>query len=122
MSSDNQDVSVISGERATGCVKWFNNKAGYGFITMLSGDLEGADIFVHHTSVTIKGSHYKYLVQGEYVECVIHKFKEEDPAAKHEYQAKDVTGIMGKHLMCETHYENRRTPKSSSEVTPSEEM
>ena len=29
-----------------GCVKWFNNKRGYGFITYKDGDSE-IDIFVH---------------------------------------------------------------------------
>jgi len=112
MSSDEQ-VSALPSDRVTGCVKWFNNKAGYGFITLMDSELSGMDIFVHHSSVTIKGSHYKYLVQGEYVSCVIHKFKEEDPDAKHEYQAKDVTGILGHNLMCETHHENRRPAKNA---------
>ena len=32
MSSDKEeDTSVVSG-KTTGCVKWFNNKQGYGFI------------------------------------------------------------------------------------------
>lgn len=107
MSSDNE-VSASTGDRVTGCVKWFNNKAGYGFITLLSGDKVGTDIFVHHSSISIKGSHYKYLVQGEYVSCGIHHCREEDPDAKHEFQAKGVQGVLGYNLMCETHNENRK--------------
>lgn len=103
------EVSASSSDRVTGCVKWFNNKAGYGFITLLSGDKTGTDIFVHHSSITIKGSHYKYLVQGEYVSCCLHHCREDDPESKHEYQAKDVQGILGYSLMCETHHENKRT-------------
>ena len=51
-----------------GCVKWFNNKAGYGFITVTDGSKAGSDIFVHHSSIQIDTEQYKYLVQGEYVE------------------------------------------------------
>jgi cold shock CspA family protein len=110
------EVSASSSERVTGCVKWFNNKAGYGFITLLSGDKVGTDIFVHHTSITIKGAHYKYLVQGEYVSCDLHYCRDEDPNSKHEYQAKDVQGILGYSLMCETHNENKRMSNNRQEL------
>lgn len=46
---------------ASGKVKWFDNKLGFGFIAGESGQ----DIFVHHTSILGKG--YKTLVQGEKV-------------------------------------------------------
>jgi cold shock CspA family protein len=39
----------MSTERFTGRVKWFNNKAGYGFITATDGPNSGTDIFVHHS-------------------------------------------------------------------------
>lgn len=45
-----------------GKVKWFSNKKGYGFIT----PEEGADVFVHHTS--IQGEGYKTLTEGQEVE------------------------------------------------------
>jgi cold shock CspA family protein len=109
MSSN--EVSALTGDRVTGCVKWFNNKAGYGFITLLTGEMAETDIFVHHSSITIKGSHYKYLVQGEYVSIQVINCKLEDPNAKHEFQAKDVTGILGYNLMCETHNENKRVQR-----------
>ena len=51
-----------------GRVKWFNNKAGYGFITVTDGHKAGSDIFVHHSSIKVDAQQYKYLVQGEYVE------------------------------------------------------
>jgi cold shock CspA family protein len=31
-------------ERLTGMVKWFNNKAGFGFITVCDGEYSGKDI------------------------------------------------------------------------------
>jgi len=46
---------------ASGKVKWFDNKKGYGFI---AGEA-GKDIFVHHSC--IKGVGYKSLQEGELV-------------------------------------------------------
>ena len=45
---------------ATGKVKWFNNKRGYGFIVP---EEQGPEVFVHQTA--IKGSGYRTLNQGE---------------------------------------------------------
>ena len=56
-------------KRLTGMVKWFNNKSGFGFITVCSeGDFSGKDIFAHYSSIRVTNSQYKYLVQGEYVD------------------------------------------------------
>ena len=46
---------------ASGKVKWFDNKKGFGFIAQESG----TDVFVHHTSIV--GSGFKTLVEGESV-------------------------------------------------------
>ncbi len=46
---------------ATGIVKWFNNKKGYGFIN----EEGGRDIFVHFSSINMEG--YKSLNEGEQV-------------------------------------------------------
>jgi len=46
---------------ASGKVKWFDNRKGFGFIAQESGQ----DIFVHHTSILGKG--YKTLNEGETV-------------------------------------------------------
>jgi CspA family cold shock protein len=44
---------------ASGKVKWWNNKSGFGFI---SQD-QGQDVFVHHTDVV--GNGFKVLTPGE---------------------------------------------------------
>ena len=46
---------------ASGKVKWFDNKKGFGFIAQSSGQ----DVFVHHTSIA--GSGFKTLNEGEEV-------------------------------------------------------
>jgi CspA family cold shock protein len=82
----------------TGRVKWFNNKAGFGFITITDGDKSGSDIFVHHSAIGVSSQQYKYLVQGEYVEFTLNKME----GGTHEYQAVKVCGIKNGKLMCET--------------------
>ena len=70
--SSSADVSTStvssSSERFIGRVKWFNNKAGYGFVTITDGSRAGSDVFVHHSSIKVDSEQYKYLIQGEYVE------------------------------------------------------
>ena len=100
MSSSTSAVSSSS-ERFTGRVKWFNNKAGYGFITVTDGDRSGSDIFIHHSAINVSNEQYKYLVQGEYVEFGLSAVSSGD----HEFQASDVSGIKGGKLMCETRHE-----------------
>ena len=46
---------------ASGKVKWFDDKKGFGFIAQDSGQ----DVFVHHTSILGQG--YKTLEVGETV-------------------------------------------------------
>ncbi len=46
---------------ASGTVKWFNEKKGFGFITTDSGD----DVFVHHTSIKEEG--FRTLAEGQRV-------------------------------------------------------
>jgi len=84
-----------------GRVKWFNNKAGYGFITVTDGEKSGSDIFVHHSSINVENQQYKYLVQGEYVQFTLVQTN----GGKHEFQASNVSGINAGKLMCETRLE-----------------
>ena len=92
-----------SSDRLIGKVKWFNNKAGYGFITMNDGEYANKDIFVHYSSINVSDSQYKYLIQGEYIEFNIIAAHTE----KHEYQATNISGINGGELMCETQKRTR---------------
>ena len=105
MSSSAVSTPAVScsSERFTGRVKWFNNKAGYGFITVTDGPKSGTDVFVHHSSIKVVSEQYKYLVQGEYVDFSLSDTK----TADHEYQAGEVCGIKGGQLMCETRRESR---------------
>lgn len=91
-------TSSTASEHLIGRVKWFNNKAGYGFITVTDGERSGSDIFVHHSAVNVENQQYKYLVQGEYVEFDLVRYETD----KHEWQASNVSGIRGGKLMCET--------------------
>ena len=90
-----------------GRVKWFNNKAGYGFCTVVGeeGDERvDEDIFVHHSGVKVGAEQYKYLVQGEYVQF---KLRGSD-STSHPYQAADLAGPWDGKLMCETRNEQRQ--------------
>lgn len=83
--------------RQTGCVKWFNNKAGFGFIT----GSDHQDYFVHHSGITTSSEMYSYLVQGEYVTF---NLSNQDGG---KVQATEVRGVEGGQLMCETRQRTR---------------
>ena len=90
--------------RLTGTVKWFNNRVGFGFITVRTdGEYLNKDIFVHYTSIRVLNSQYKYLVQGEYVDFTLSIVSD----CVHEYQASDVTGVYNGPIMCEL----KKTPQ-----------
>ena len=109
----NCEDGLLDELRTFGTVKWFNNKAGYGFITILRGEHKDKDIFIHHTGIDIKGTHYKYLVQGEYVSCDVKDCKESDSGSRYEYQGVSVCGVLGGRLMCEVQNENRLRGKKN---------
>jgi len=113
MSSAEQVTMPLS-ERLIGQVKWFNNKAGYGFVTVRDGEYADKDIFAHYSALRVTTSQYKYLMEGEYVEFDLVKTE----GSKHEYQATDISGIKGGGLMCETRNANRQVRETDAETKP----
>ena len=87
-----------------GRVKWFNRRAGFGFITVVSENKRGVDIFVHHTSVNVTNEQYRYLIQGEYVSFTLETTDDDT----HPTRAVNVRGVYGAPLMCETQFEMRQ--------------
>jgi cold shock CspA family protein len=112
--SSSSNVSS-SAQRTTGRVKWFNNKAGYGFITATTGAQAGTDVFVHHSGLSVTGQQYRYLVQGEYVEFEMNAVE----GGAHRFQAADVSGIGRGMLMCETRRTFREGQPSSEQESQS---
>jgi cold shock CspA family protein len=113
-------TSIVSSfsERFIGRVKWFNNKAGYGFVTITDGIKASSDVFVHHSSIKVDSEQYKYLIQGEYVEFNLLETKNE----KHEFQAGEVCGIKGGKLMCETRRDLRSSRTQYKSIRTSDEL
>ena len=59
---------------ASGTVKWFNEKKGYGFIEQE----DGPDVFVHHTGINAEG--FRTLQEGDRVSFTVEQGKK-GPAA-----------------------------------------
>ena len=111
-SSSEQHANAVPGY--SGRVKWFNNKSGYGFITVLKTDEAaavpvGTDVFAHHSEINVSCDQYRYLVQGEYVAFDVVKTTN----ANHEYQCAKVKGMYGGQLICETRHDARSQYKTS---------
>lgn len=79
-----------------GQVKWFNNKIGYGFVTLLNEETT-KDVFVHHMNIKPVESNYRTLKIGEFVEFEL----DDNCEGQHNEQAVNVTGICGKELQCD---------------------
>lgn len=98
--------------KVIGCVKFFDKKAGFGFISVLKTDVlpqfSEKDIFVHYSAIHIENQQYKYLVKGEYVEFAIMPVQkngaQQGGNTEDKFNAIDITGIQGGKLMCETNY------------------
>ncbi|MEK6764784.1 MAG: cold shock domain-containing protein [Planctomycetota bacterium] len=60
----------------TGTVKWFNDKKGFGFISIEGGE----DIFVHHTAIQSDG--FRTLEEGDNVQFEIVKGDKGNKAEK----------------------------------------
>ena len=94
----NQKVQYDQNKFYLGCVKWFNNKKGYGYVTIKEGELKSQDIFTHHTSINVPEGKYRYLVTGEYIHIQVKDYQGDT----HLYQADKVQApCEGGLLMCE---------------------
>lgn len=91
-----------------GCVKWFNAKKGYGFITVQSQSVPQAnsDVFVHFSNLNVSDECYKRLFPGEYVSMSLGKGKDGRDICL------DVSGVEGGRLLTEnTEYFYRVTKR-----------
>jgi CspA family cold shock protein len=63
-----EEVVWVNKEKnvATGKVKWFNEKKGFGFIVPDDGS---ADVFVHHSKIASEG--FRTLQEGQAVEYTL---------------------------------------------------
>jgi|UniRef100_A0A6C0JAL8 cold shock CspA family protein len=111
MAEQSKDVTYEESQFYIGCVKWFNNKKGYGYVTVKEGPLVNIDIFTHHSSIQKNEMKYGYLVTGEYVHIKVQDSHENG----HAYQANAVKAPCddGK-LMCEQPTIRRRTGDNES--------
>ena len=109
-STAQQTAVNTSPNRRLGRVKWFNNKAGYGFLKVVENDgSESDDVFVHHSSIKVSKEQFKYLVQGEYIDFTIGTVE----TGEHKFQATEVSGVNGCKLMCETRNESFKSRSDS---------
>jgi CspA family cold shock protein len=100
-----------------GNCKWFNSKIGYGFVTIVSdGDKKGQDIFVHHSGVKPKNSHFRTLTKGEYISLDVEQ-------GENGLQGSNITGVFGGPLMCDNNVyrSSNRGFNQSSKFQKSEE-
>lgn len=51
-----------------GCIKWFDQKKGYGFITPVGG---GKDIFLHYSSLRNSGLNEAHCFSGQGIRCKV---------------------------------------------------
>ena len=84
--------------RNVGIVKWFDTQKGFGF---LSNCLNGSDIFVHFTEISVPEGDFKILYAGEYVSY-------SDGESNGKAVAKNVTGVCGGKLLVQSDTMNKK--------------
>ncbi len=88
----------------TGQCKWFRDRIGYGFITVVEpGPHLNKEIFVHHSGIRPRNCTFKSLTKGEYVHFSI------EVGNNGADQACNVTGIYGGTLMCDNSFHSRQS-------------
>ena len=118
MASDAPAAAIpeVSANHVVGCVRRYNKKLGWGFVTVISdGAYQGQDIFVHQSSIAKSGNtnfnRYPMLFIGECVEFDI------APSGKEEHpnQAINVKGFKENRLMYDNSSIIFRTPRPQGE-------
>ena len=96
--------------KLTGCVKWFDSRLGYGFVTCLDSghELHNTDIFLHFSSISVSDE-YKKVFPGEYISFDI------DTNKNGKVITKDVRGVLGGPLLIENNDYNYRVIRKSHE-------
>lgn len=77
-----------------GVCKWFNDRYGFGFLTIMDGEEKGKDIFCHHSGIRPANSQYRSLKKGEYL-CF------DVISGEKGLQAVNVRGICNGPLLCD---------------------
>jgi cold shock CspA family protein len=117
-----------------GCVRWFNAKKGYGFVTVMTQTVPQAntDVFVHFSNLNVSQDCYKRLFPGEYVSMNLGKGSDGRDICT------DVSGVQGGKLLTENsehfyrvtkrydgdlslHSESGEVSQSSGGVSPPED-
>lgn len=96
--------------KSIGCVRWFNKKLGYGFITVLQNNNKGHNVFVHHSGIRPLNSQFRTLKKGEYVHFDLDN-------GKNGLQATHVTGILGGPLMCDNTVQRKSSARNDFPMT-----
>jgi CspA family cold shock protein len=120
MSQESSSVTSAP-VRLTGRVKWFNNKTGFGFISVVGGNdqfKDASEVFAHHSAISVSQEQYRYLVEGEYVEFSVVT----NESGEHKFQAGDIRGVKGGKLFCETRHEHRGTVTGKRVVNTSRDQ
>jgi cold shock CspA family protein len=98
---------MSSFEIHVGQCKWFNDRLGYGFLTVVQpGPMLGKDIFIHHSGIQPQQSSFKSLSKGEYV-----SFSTITTQNGSEH-ACNVKGVFGGTLMCDHTVFRQRTTEN----------
>ena len=107
----------MSNDKVIGCVKWFDSKKGFGFVTVLTPELDktGSDIFIHFSNIQVEDN-YKRVYPGEYIEFEIGSSPDGRPCCT------NVTGLYGGNLLTQNEdHKYKIFPKNTRDVRTEEE-
>lgn len=120
MTEDSMVVDNNSENSLVGRVNWFNRRKGFGFITVVTPNIEltNTDVFFHFSE--IKTDNFKIVYPGEYVSFTLGV---NDTDQEGRSICKEITGVYGNELLTDNEkYNIRVTEKRNNENknTPSQ--